>query len=1493
MKPNRSRLHPGRLQNNPRGFSLILVLLILALLSVLVLSFFIGVTTDLSSTTAFANGSGTRGLSDNVIQLMEGQIKDATTAPVDSNGVTHSYATTPTQPFAWASQPGMIRTYDTTGAGLMFYKLYSSDNMRTVWNDSGTYQSSLKDDLLTSDMADPSQFTDLNSPVNDSSGKAVYPIADPISLPGGGNPVQGFAVNPPDSNPTPPPSAPTNVAGVTYAAGTSLPMPVRWLYKLQDGTLVAAPSGGTSGTVDLHALGASASNPIVGRVAFWTDDETSKVNINTAAEGTYWDTPRFDGTTQVLLNVNTPPLTSASTTVPYPDPEYAYAVSQPLKYEFQRYPGHPAQVALSPIFPNLLTEYSTPRALANAMAQITPFLAVGGSEGGTYTLSNVQNQHNGAVYLSAANRKSPYASVDEFLYSIPQVASPTRTLTDPAITPTTLQASKFFITANSRAPELNLFGKPRIACWPISSQFSLTSSPSTNKYTSVFDRLIAFCSSLNTGTSAAPSYQPYYFQRNQPNPFQPNPLLPGFSNDYSSITRNQTLYAYLQNLTGQAVPGFGGGTTGFLAKYPANPANVGNPTATDRDQILTEIFDYIRCTDICDANVFALNPANTFAGSFFDSGNGVTVNDTYPITPIQIKNPNNGSVTMGFGRVSVIYQVGLCLICLVDGSNINYTTSPATTTIPYTKTLTPNVPYPEYGNIIVSGPPVNPVLSSQFNGMNGQLGSNQKIVQAIFLMQGFVPGNSPPAFTPCEYYQIKGLSNITFNDGGTTHHPFIEPAGELYNTTNAPFLATDYGGKATYEGTELSLVHYCISNPGNPNQNIGDYMNPKTTFTYTTPNVPVIASSNPGGGHPYYYPCISQPFVVNSLSGALTVTTSSPITISMLSGNTSGGKLILPVSLPPGNTTLYGTPYQTFSFPFPKQTMTLPIPVLESETPPGSIPISAQWGFQRRISEEAVFKAAASPYQIATESYFKLCGVDDSMKSFFLVDHGDWRLLNASAAPTLTPTPIYEKNGSPDPNYTSSAGFGSSSSLPYSNYFRYTTMIPANSNRDLSSSYIPNLPTPPSQIYNNVYPVDTTQPPPQQLALAHGPVTPWSGDPTNSPDSQSQNCFKNGDFDNAEGYWPDGPQINKVDEGDSSQEFWNGQVYAPYYNWYSPSSSSLSFSTPNRIMPSPGMFGSLSTGVISNTPWQTLLFRPQPAINGANQVSASSGPGVYYAHTEAAVPAYQDTGYNEYTTKLPDHLFMDLFWMPVVEPYAISDSFSTAGKINMNYQIEPFSYIDRSTSLICLLKAEKIIAVPDTADYYYKGVVSVEPATPKSVFRFPIYTLNANGTSDETGGSLRQFKARFDAGDIFRSASEICDIFLVPCNADGTPPSPLWTSDTNAASYWASHRLTGDNSRERPYTNLYGRLTTKSNTFTIHMRVQSLKQSPADRAAGKWVESTDAIVGEYRGSTLIERYLDPSQNLASADYGGATPPATGNLDSFYKFRVVRSTQFVP
>jgi hypothetical protein len=69
-------------------------------------------------------------------------------------------------------------------------------------------------------------------------------------------------------------------------------MPVRWLYMLKDGTLVGAKEKG-DGDADLIVPSGKTKmvdgkpNPIVARVAFWTDDDTAKVNINTASEGTF------------------------------------------------------------------------------------------------------------------------------------------------------------------------------------------------------------------------------------------------------------------------------------------------------------------------------------------------------------------------------------------------------------------------------------------------------------------------------------------------------------------------------------------------------------------------------------------------------------------------------------------------------------------------------------------------------------------------------------------------------------------------------------------------------------------------------------------------------------------------------------------------------------------------------------------------------------------------------------------------------------------------------------------------------------------------------------------------------------------------------------------------------------------------------------------------------------------------------------------------------
>ena len=173
--------------------------------------------------------------------------------------------------------------------------------------------------------------------------------------------------------------------------------------------------------------------------------------------------------------------------------------------------------------------------------------------------------------------------------------------------------------------------------------------------------------------------------------------------------------------------------------------------------------------------------------------------------------------------------------------------------------------------------------------------------------------------------------------------------------------------------------------------------------------------------------------------------------------------------------------------------------------------------------------------------------------------------------------------------------------------------------------------------------------------------------------------------------------------------------------------------------------------------------------------------------------------------------------MPIVEPYAISEPLSSQGKVNMNYQIVPFTYIRRDTGVQAVLKSTRILALPATkaALNGYKSAAG----NLTTQYRFPIYT-------DEKDGTLRAFEDRFNSGDIFHSASEICSVPLVPDNIPSSDGTQSFDSDTTVnvtsylkdytkiAKFWNACKLTGDNAREEPYGDLYPRLTTKSNTYT-------------------------------------------------------------------------------
>ncbi len=612
------------------GSALLLILGCVALLTLLIVAFLITARTEFSSSNFYLKGVSTKLLSENAINVVIAQLRE---------GARSTDATTG-KALAWASQPGMIRSYDSTGNPSKYYKLYSWDNM----DGTGAFDETQPTEQPPTTWAtQPGVYTDLNEPAN-----GLYPIIDPSAANADGTtgPVEGFSYTP-------------------QAASTNpIPMPVKWLYVLKDGTIeTATPASGTAVTV----TNASPSNPVIGRIAFWTDDETSKVNINTASEGTFWDVPISNNTeemgTETKINIMNAP--------------FGYATALPGGEEFQMVPGHPATTCLSTVFgfgtsPLMPAVNSTTPSwpLTSAIYDSTfapyyslsPRYAAGGSLGGV--------QFPTASFTPPSYRL--YDSIDELVFDPQRTAlttanpalypAATPNFCSPSgrgaisITPQILERSRFFITAHSRAPEETLFGTPRVSLWPIQAQ----STARTPK-----DNLLAFCSTI--------AGNPYYFQRayyyqyqqtsgsgitngTAPSPYGLGssqsqsldfPGAPTSSSTLTGVARNQNLYAYLQALTTANIPGFGGN---FIAKYPGVTGG-----ASDRDQILTEMFDMIRSgvNTYNNANLYphyTYEPMSMSGSTPFPSGAGSAV-------PIQIT--TSSGLTKGFGRTYTLGEISL------------------------------------------------------------------------------------------------------------------------------------------------------------------------------------------------------------------------------------------------------------------------------------------------------------------------------------------------------------------------------------------------------------------------------------------------------------------------------------------------------------------------------------------------------------------------------------------------------------------------------------------------------------------------------------------------------------------------------------------------------------------------------------------------------------------------------------------------------------------
>jgi uncharacterized protein (TIGR02600 family) len=368
------------MKDSRRAFSLLMVLVALAMMSLLLLALFSGAAHSLRFAQGDANLARETMLADSAATLVMAQLQQATTVAGQ----------------AWISQPGLIRTFAAasparTPSGC--YKLYSAPQMI----DSSGSLAFLAADVPAdwNSTANQGVYTDLNAPVQPLLGSAIYPILDA--------------------------GATTSVTGLSADAGHEVEMPVAWLYELQDGTLGAASA-------------ATAANPIVGRIAFWTDDETSKIDLNTAGELSAWNTPRT---------------TSSDDT--------GWAATQPASGEFERYPGHSGGVSLDVLFgagaksqppPDQTADLTSDQLLA-----LTPRYNSGGSEFGTQTTT--------ASSSVAAKTDRLYGSVDELSFASGLTSAGQRP-TNP-FTPAELNLDRFVLTVHSEAPERRCWAS---RAWP-------------------------------------------------------------------------------------------------------------------------------------------------------------------------------------------------------------------------------------------------------------------------------------------------------------------------------------------------------------------------------------------------------------------------------------------------------------------------------------------------------------------------------------------------------------------------------------------------------------------------------------------------------------------------------------------------------------------------------------------------------------------------------------------------------------------------------------------------------------------------------------------------------------------------------------------------------------------------------------------------------------------------------------------------------------------
>lgn len=1546
-----------------RGVALLTVLTIVSLATILILTFFQLAQNEMVASDSYNNGLEAQQIAEQAVNMVIRQIRVATSGKGN----------------AWASQPGAIRAWDPDGEFLAGYKLYSDDAMIVTSKEELVDPD--YDEMINWD-GEPWRFVDLNEPVVRGE-KVYYPIVDPMAtltpvwnyeLGEDDRGVEGFFIMSQDLGNRalkflgsgsvadgPMQNALDKVTANDGLAWRTLPMPAQWIYQLKDGSLgylnssrqFTSVAGGSAPTEE---------NPIVARFAFWTDDETAKLNPNVHAGGAAWATPMAGG-----------------------DIDRNLGRFQPAQHEWQRYPGHPATTHIAPVLAPGIPDITYQRDNMEMIFGLVPRIVGGGSMSGTRKVNpNDPAERNGLI----ADKDRLYASLDEFLLE-PGLQGSNPEMREPNVFPDPgqnfgggrdaeemqehLERTKFFLTVTSKAPEVTLFNTPRISIWP--THWDGAPTHDDEEHWTPFDKLIRFCAEL--GGPVGERFK-YHFQRYNAD---------SATADIDDINRNDELLNYLDRLTSEKVPGFG---KSFESKYGS----------LERRQILTEIFDYIRCVNLHDDSLYGEDWTDAFTGANFNKANFRTytngrVNDNNErsthkghgqVTPIIA---NIGSLpTKGLGRFYTLSEMGVVVIACADGGHpeegdsyargvgVGRVHNPGMTeyqrgfiedpTPYYRYSNVPPLPsnmgpgdrhninsynskWPQWlkdlaeknpdGSVRTQGGQIvsrtglegedlldycfdernwNWQLAWLDSGYEGAMPSDkykrnlislsgsdkahldqgEKCVQAALVWNMFCPSLGWVPINPDMLIDIR-VNGMTFDEvNGNSSAPSFgynqslgssipDNPSELAWATNRRQVTwhdRHYGGNKPM--TYFMTASTNLDNQGLPARNLFFESGGAPGIGRNGKITPVdLGFGNVEQFDRYLY--VTRPFRtdrrIKMNSGLVTMKIysagSNTTDMTERSAPQADAQLVQHIEIPfpafdvKAPTLAGGRPGYINEFGAQQHGKTGPMDYW-SLTRDGANPLTASRGRMSKVNGHhgGIFDGGDVVQSVA-------------------VRHGDMRVLAAQTRVEEAPDPnenLFQPTAGYD-DVQMAHGFSTTPGWRFAGADLPLWRKGGTATRGVEERWLVH-----SDDGNFAY---------------HRNRLPGT-----IPHDMSKDVQLYGDFDNGMGNSVDGPYINKPDEGNLHSLFnrtdpgatglglWEmARDYGdfPYFvrDWIHEAGTPSYFS-PNRIISSPGQFGSLPVGTLTpwrdnagndhiGTPWRTLLFRPN--VQGGQYPEDHPG--------------------SDELGDLPDHLFLDLFWMPVVEPFAISEPLSTAGKVNLNYQILPYHHIKRNTAIRGVFKSEYMVCIPNlhTEDYKIGAGRGMKYHWRDNPYGGTLQTKSLRTVILEDH-TLYQFEEKFADREIFKTASEICDIHLVPeeiskrMNFGGSQASIRTTDFTKKSpeaavaamadgTYWSDHAAVGDNSRERPYSNIYARVTTKSNSYKVHYRAQVVKKAKGTDP-GVWEPDLDQVVAEYRGSSIVERYVEPN-DPDIPDYAGPGSESADTIDKFYKFRVVNPTRFAP